>query len=174
LCRADQRTRVPAPTAGSGVQSVGRQADHSLAAVPRHQRVSAAPRVFCSIGVEIEAMTAQAETIRQAMAAARQADVVSTLVTQLQVVNTKLKDAQATLAARRGPQRSRNILRELVTDDTGVALHKVQVVVWTIVLCGAFLYLVGRDLEMPVFDGTLLTLMGISSGTYLGFKWPEK
>jgi len=55
-----------------------------------------------------------------------------------------------------------------------VVLHRVQVVVWTIVLGGAFVYLVARDLEMPAFDATLLTLMGISSGAYLGFKWPEK
>jgi hypothetical protein len=27
---------------------------------------------------------------------------------------------------------------------------------------------------MPEFDASLLTLMGISSGTYLGFKFPEK
>lgn len=27
---------------------------------------------------------------------------------------------------------------------------------------------------MPEFDGTLLALMGISSGTYLGFKIPER
>jgi len=27
---------------------------------------------------------------------------------------------------------------------------------------------------MPEFDNTLLALMGISSGTYLGFKIPEQ
>jgi hypothetical protein len=27
---------------------------------------------------------------------------------------------------------------------------------------------------MPEFDTTLLGLMGISSGTYIGFKFPEK
>jgi hypothetical protein len=31
-----------------------------------------------------------------------------------------------------------------------------------------------QHLIMPEFDGTLLTLMGLSSGTYLGFKLPEK
>jgi hypothetical protein len=33
---------------------------------------------------------------------------------------------------------------------------------------------VARDLVMPDFDTTLLGLMGISSGTYIGFKFPEK
>ena len=27
---------------------------------------------------------------------------------------------------------------------------------------------------MPEFDASFLTLMGISSGTYIGFKFPEK
>jgi hypothetical protein len=30
------------------------------------------------------------------------------------------------------------------------------------------------QLVMPDFDTTLLGLMGISSGTYIGFKFPEK
>ena len=29
-------------------------------------------------------------------------------------------------------------------------------------------------LTMPTFDATLLALMGISSGTYIGFKLPNK
>ena len=37
------------------------------------------------------------------------------------------------------------------------------------------LFLIGvwSRLSMPEFGGTLLGLMGISSGTYLGFKFPE-
>jgi hypothetical protein len=31
-----------------------------------------------------------------------------------------------------------------------------------------------KDLAMPEFSATLLGLMGLSSGTYLGFKVPEK
>jgi hypothetical protein len=30
-----------------------------------------------------------------------------------------------------------------------------------------------RDVAMPVFDATLLGLLGVSSGTYLGMKIPE-
>ena len=30
-----------------------------------------------------------------------------------------------------------------------------------------------RELIMPEFNPTLLTLMGISAGTYIGFKFPE-
>jgi hypothetical protein len=47
-------------------------------------------------------------------------------------------------------------------------------VVWTVVLVIVFLVAVGNSVLMPVFDNTLLGLMGISSGTYLGFKFPER
>jgi len=65
--------------------------------------------------------------------------------------------------------------RDLVTDDRGVvALDRFQVVVWTLVLGGVFLYSVLGDLTMPEFSATMLALMGISSGTYIGFKLPMK
>jgi hypothetical protein len=47
-----------------------------------------------------------------------------------------------------------------------------QIVVWTVVLSGVFLSSVIWDLTMPEFNATLLALMGISSGTYIGFKLP--
>jgi len=46
--------------------------------------------------------------------------------------------------------------------------------VWTLVLGVIFVGSVYKNLEMPEFSATLLGLMGISSGTYLGFKVPEK
>jgi hypothetical protein len=41
-------------------------------------------------------------------------------------------------------------------------------------LCTLTVYSAYRFLAMPDFDPTLLGLMGISSGTYIGFKFPEK
>ena len=46
--------------------------------------------------------------------------------------------------------------------------------VWTLVLGIIFIASVYNNLSMPEFSSTLLGLMGISSGTYLGFKVPEK
>jgi hypothetical protein len=64
---------------------------------------------------------------------------------------------------------------DLVTDERGaVALDRFQIVAWTIVLGGIFLYEAVWDLTMPEFNATLLALMGISSGTYLGFKLPAR
>jgi len=51
-----------------------------------------------------------------------------------------------------------------------ITFHRFQIVVWTLVLGLVFVSEVLTKLAMPVFDATLLTLVGISSGTYLGFK----
>jgi hypothetical protein len=65
--------------------------------------------------------------------------------------------------------------KDMVVDETGVvALDRLQVVVWTLVLSGIFLFSVIWELTMPEFSGTLLALMGVSSGTYIGFKLPQR
>ena len=64
-------------------------------------------------------------------------------------------------------------LTDVLTDDNGaVALHRLQVILWTFVLGVVFLASVFHVLSMPEFNTTLLALMGISAGTYLGFKMP--
>jgi ribose/xylose/arabinose/galactoside ABC-type transport system permease subunit len=70
--------------------------------------------------------------------------------------------------------KSRGFLNDVMSDPQGVSLHRFQMFVWTLVLGVIFVGSVYKDLEMPQFSATLLGLMGISSGTYLGFKVPEK
>lgn len=72
------------------------------------------------------------------------------------------------------PAESRGWAKDLLSDETGISFHRLQIVVWTIVLVGTFLVAVWRTFAMPEFDATTLGLLGISSGTYLGFKFPEK
>ena len=72
------------------------------------------------------------------------------------------------------PRVSKGIVNDLLSDATGISFHRFQMVVWTIVLAGIFIYTVWKRLSMPDFSATLLTLQGISAGTYLGFKIPEK
>jgi hypothetical protein len=67
---------------------------------------------------------------------------------------------------------SRGFLRDLISDANGIAVSRLQFVVWTLVLVGIFVVTVIRTLTMPTFDASLLTLMGISSGTYVGLKLP--
>jgi len=69
---------------------------------------------------------------------------------------------------------SKGFLNDVMSDPTGISLHRFQMFVWTIVLGVIFIGSVYKSLEMPQFSATLLGLMGISSGTYLGFKVPEK
>jgi len=70
--------------------------------------------------------------------------------------------------------KSEGFLHDVMSDPTGVSLHRFQMFVWTLVLGVIFVGSVYKNLEMPEFSATLLGLMGISSGTYLGFKVPEK
>jgi hypothetical protein len=71
-------------------------------------------------------------------------------------------------------QPSRGLLDDLLTDENGYALYRFQMVVWSLVLSVLFWSSVYKHLSMPEFSATVLGLMGISSGTYLGFKVPEK
>ena len=70
--------------------------------------------------------------------------------------------------------KSEGFLRDVISDPTGISLHRFQMFAWTLILGVIFIGSVYHNLEMPQFSATLLGLMGISSGTYLGFKVPEK
>ena len=88
---------------------------------------------------------------------------------------TALAAVAMTSPSRRGPRASKGFVHDLISDDRGiVALDRLQVVVWTLVLGGIFLTAVLWDLTMPEFSATMLALMGISSGTYIGFKLPMR
>jgi hypothetical protein len=62
---------------------------------------------------------------------------------------------------------------DLLTDAYGVTLHRFQMLAVTIILGVMFIIHVANTLSMPEFDGSLLALMGIAGGTYVGFKIPE-
>jgi hypothetical protein len=68
---------------------------------------------------------------------------------------------------------SENFLIDILSDANGVSFHRFQMAAWTVILIIIFMVSVWRDLVMPDFSPTLLGLMGISSGTYIGFKFPE-
>jgi hypothetical protein len=62
---------------------------------------------------------------------------------------------------------------DILSDASGVNFHRFQMVVWTVVLGIIFIHEVLSRLSMPEFSTTLLTMMGISSGTYLIGKSSE-
>ena len=88
----------------------------------------------------------------------------------------RLAEVEARLAALAEPDKSAStgsFLRDVLGDAQGISLYRFQMFVWTLVLGVIFCASVYQGLTMPQFSGTLLGLMGISSGTYLGFKFPE-
>lgn len=69
---------------------------------------------------------------------------------------------------------SKGFWRDICDDGNGASFHRLQVVIWTMVLGAVFVRTVAQVMSMPEFPETLLTLLGISNATYLGFKIPEK
>lgn len=68
--------------------------------------------------------------------------------------------------------KTNGFFKDLVSDANGVSLNRFQIAVWTGVLGIIFVISVFKSMSMPQFDTTLLALMGISGGTYIGFKIP--
>jgi hypothetical protein len=66
-----------------------------------------------------------------------------------------------------------SFLPDILTDADGISLHRLQMAIWTLVLVIIFIKEVYCNLAMPEFGETLLALMGISSGAYIGFMIPE-
>jgi hypothetical protein len=69
---------------------------------------------------------------------------------------------------------SSGFLRDILSDSSGYSFHRFQIFAWTIVLGIIFVSSVYNNLTMPEFSPTLLGLMGLSAGTYIGFKFPEQ
>lgn len=67
----------------------------------------------------------------------------------------------------------RDIVSEGYGEQRSVAVHRLQMLAWTLILGMIFVWSVSTSFAFPDFDTNLLLLMGISSGTYIGFKFPE-
>ncbi len=63
---------------------------------------------------------------------------------------------------------------DLLSDSSGLTLHRFQLLVFNIVIGLFFFSYVIQNVDMPSFDGNILSLLGLSSATYAGFKIPEK
>lgn len=69
---------------------------------------------------------------------------------------------------------SKGFFHDICDDGNGIGFHRLQTVMWTLILGFIFIAHVTKVISMPEFPETLLTLMGISNSVYLGFKFPEK
>ncbi|ARO87887.1 hypothetical protein EBAPG3_008965 [Nitrosospira lacus] len=93
---------------------------------------------------------------------------------QLTVLSQKITELSHQLGNQARRTRPRGFWREICDDGNGVSFHRLQVVIWTLVLGMVFVGYVADGMSIPEFPETLLILMGISNLTYLGFKIPEK
>lgn len=96
---------------------------------------------------------------------------------QLQDSRTRLSQISQQIEALTPPESravSAGFLRDILADSTGYSFPRFQIFAWTIILGIIFVSAVYNSLNMPEFSPTLLGLMGLSSGTYIGFKFPEK
>jgi hypothetical protein len=72
------------------------------------------------------------------------------------------------------PAISKGWLTDILSDEHGISFHRFQMAAWTFAMIGVFVVAVWRTFAMAEFDAMTLGLLGISSGTYLGFKLPER
>ncbi|MBY0574616.1 MAG: hypothetical protein K2P84_13125 [Undibacterium sp.] len=86
----------------------------------------------------------------------------------------KIKKNLKSVVENKGMGKFISFWSDICNDGTGFSFHRFQMVLWTITLGCLFITSVCNIITMPIFSGTLLTLMGISNGVYLGFKIPEK
>jgi hypothetical protein len=67
----------------------------------------------------------------------------------------------------------KGVMYDLLAENNVISFHRFQIFVWTLILGIMFIANVYNELAMPQFSATLLGLLGISAGTYVGFKLPE-
>ena len=99
------------------------------------------------------------------------------MVRQLTDTRTRMNqiDQQLrTLNSQQSATTSAGFIRDILSDSSGYSFHRFQIFAWTIVLGIIFVSSVYNNLTMPEFSTTLLGLMGLSAGTYIGFKFPEQ
>jgi hypothetical protein len=89
---------------------------------------------------------------------------------QIDALNQKIRELSASV----DPDETHGLLVDILSDANGVSFHRFQMVAWTGVVVILFIKSVWTALVLPDLNGTLLGLMGISSGTYLGAKFPEQ
>ncbi len=106
---------------------------------------------------------------QKAAMAAKQAELAAKQK-EIEHTNTKIQE----IADATQPTASKRFIDDILSDDEGVSFHRFQIFAWTIVLIFIFIASVYNALAMPDFDATLLALMGISGGTYIGFKLPDQ
>jgi hypothetical protein len=101
---------------------------------------------------------------------ANQGDAAAREIASKAALLEQSQQSAATAQRALTPSVSTSFIDDLLTDADGISFHRFQILIWTLTLGFVFGVGVWRELKMPAFDSSLLTLMGISSATYLGFS----
>jgi hypothetical protein len=124
-----------------------------------------------SLEKEQTLLTTRLAEVPQAIAATCDVSEITNLKTEQAQKTARLGEVHSALQGLPSPPGpSQGFLFDILRDETGISFHRFQMVAWTIILGFVFITSVYANLVMPDFSPTLLGLMGISSGTYIGFK----
>ncbi len=120
---------------------------------------------------EKDQLTASVSALPAAIQTATDPIITAQLIADQQRKNSRMAEVQSSLEALPTPiGQSEGFFPDILRDETGISFHRFQMMAWTIILGIVFVSSVWREFAMPDFSSTLLGLMGISSGTYVGFK----
>ena len=85
---------------------------------------------------------------------------------------------QAALGGNPPPFKSENLLYDIMSDETGVSIHRFQTVIFNLILGVAYVIMFLKNISeckypFPDFEAWQFALLGISAATYLGNKTTE-
>lgn len=124
-----------------------------------------------SLEKEQQLIESRLRELSQSLATATDPNQIAQLKAEQDQKTTRLAQIQSALTTSpQPPGASEGFLLDILRDDAGLSFHRFQMAAWTIILGFVFVTSVYKELTMPDFSATLLGLMGISSGTYIGFK----
>ncbi len=126
---------------------------------------------------EKQALSGSLDGLSQQAAATPDAVARAPIDSQVVAKQARMAEIDTLLEQKQGVVKAGStgsFLRDVLDSSSGISLHRFQMLAWTLILGVIFVATVYRTLYMPEFSATLLGLMGISSGTYLGFKFPER
>lgn len=166
-------------SAGTAVSSAfidsGRMRVHLDDAVLRRSANEPEPQLVQRLNTELNDVQTQWVAIKQARLALAPNDVVAIAANEQQeaALDERRRRLEYQLLFIKWPL-WRVAMQDLLSENGVISFHRFQMCVWTIVLGIIFVADVYSKAAMPVFDATLLGLMGVSAGTFIGFKIPAQ
>ncbi|MFA4828931.1 MAG: hypothetical protein WC855_06020 [Thermodesulfovibrionales bacterium] len=122
----------------------------------------------------LSSLRAEKEKIEKQLNEAKSTNIVQANIQELEKSYVDITKNISTINSVDTKVNSNGFFTDILNDVNGMSLHRFQIVIWTLILGIIFVCSVYQELSMPEFSDTLLALVGISSGTYLGFKFPEQ